>query len=109
MTCSYVDTYDEISAPCVGWEERVVVARKAHRCGECGAPIAPGERYGRASGVILPGFDADPGPCTWKRCMACVVEADRLQALFKLCIPWGALLRARADLEWSLEQREEAS
>ena len=99
MSCQFDDFYEEPGAPCVGWEERVVVARKAHLCGECGTTIVPGERYGRASGIVMPGFDADPGPCTWKRCMACVVEADRLQTQFRLCIPWGMLLEARADLE----------
>lgn len=104
MTCAYAETYSEIDAPCVGWEEKVVVARKNHRCTECNAPIAPGERYGRASGVVVPGFDADPGPRTWKRCMACVVLADRLQTEFELCIPWGTLLQAQADLEWERKQ-----
>jgi hypothetical protein len=93
VTCAYADTYMEPDDLCFAWDERVVVARKPHVCGECGAAITPRERYGRASGVT------DTGPHTWKRCMACVVEADRLQTEFKLCIPWGILLQAKADLE----------
>lgn len=99
MTCIYSSTYLEVDAPCAGWEEKIVVARKAHVCGECGASISPGERYGRASGVVMMGFDVDPGPRTWKRCMECWVLADRLQTEFELCIPWGCLKSAQADLE----------
>lgn len=94
MTCHYIDVWSDPEAGCIGWSEGVVVARKGHRCDECGAAIHPGDRYGRASGVI-PG----EGPQTWKRCIECVVLADRLQTQFKLCIPWGCLMPARDDLE----------
>lgn len=42
------------------------VARKAHRCYECGSEIKPGERYERVWGV----WEGEPG--TYKTCARCL-------------------------------------
>ena len=47
--------------------DREPVARKVHRCDDCGRGIQPGETYRR---MVMVG---DYGPRTWKRCAHCRV------------------------------------
>ena len=49
------------------------MARKAHKCNECGRAIRPGERYERAGGVWDGRF------ASFKTCEHCVVAREWLQ------------------------------
>ncbi len=52
------------------------VARKEHRCCECGRVIQPRERYERATGL----WDRKEGLQTYKTCPHCLVARGWLQA-----------------------------
>jgi len=69
-------------------------ARKAHRCGECGRPIEPGERYHYATGLMYSDW------VTMKQCGQCSAAA---RWLFRVCggFLYGAVL---ADLEEHWEE-----
>lgn len=56
--------YDDLPEFC---DERILHARKQHKCDECGRQIAPGEKYHRASGKWADGF------CTYRTCEHCAV------------------------------------
>lgn len=56
--------YDDCE-PCVVWREKVVKARKEHRCDTCGTLIRPGEQY-------LSHFDIHDGyACQEASCLPC--------------------------------------
>ncbi len=66
-----IDFGDE---PTIGWNEKLRVARKPHKCGECGRAIGAGESYWYASGVHEGhGFDA-------KTCAHCHVVSEWLMS-----------------------------
>lgn len=43
MDCGCIDI--DIDGTCEFYNEKVVIARKKHKCSECGAEIKPGDRY----------------------------------------------------------------
>lgn len=51
------------------------VARKPHRCGECGRVIQAGEHYERSTGV----WDRKEGITTYRTCAHCLVARGWLQ------------------------------
>ena len=59
------------------YTETMPVARKAHRCCECGAVIAPGEQYERIEGRW---------EGRWETCKTCIVCARIRQSLFSCWI-----------------------
>lgn len=65
--CLYVD-----DRPSSVLEDKVVVARKSHVCGECRREITPGERYEVVKGV----WDGDFS--TYKTCLSCCRVRDDL-------------------------------
>lgn len=75
------------------FRERVGVARKAHRCCECGCDIRPGERYEYAVGQ----WDGDIS--TFKTCERCLSFRKWMVANFR-CFCWsmGNLLQDARDL-----------
>jgi dUTP pyrophosphatase len=62
-------------------------ARKQHRCGECGQPIAVGDRYQYVSGIW------DGSPDSHRTCIRCAAVRDWLQAQPEACgcVPLGEL------------------
>lgn len=62
--CIYVDDYPDIC------HQKIVRARKEHRCTECGATIAPGRLYERASMLMDGRWD------TFTTCARCVNVRD---------------------------------
>lgn len=54
------------------FNERIVTARKAHRCGECGEEIKPGQRYEYVRGCWEGDFS------THKTCLPCRNVRDSL-------------------------------
>ena len=56
------------------WDERLLKARKAHKCTACGETIAKGHRYWRAGAL----FDGQWN--THKRCLRCKAIFDHLVA-----------------------------
>ena len=61
------------------YEERIIVARKAHRCCECRCEIAKGERYQSASGLWEGQFSR------FSTCIACAsIRDDLAKALPRL-------------------------
>lgn len=56
--------------------EKIVTARKKHICGECGEPIAPGEKYERVSGLW------DGHWSRYKTCLPCSRIRDDLFTCF---------------------------
>ena len=64
MECSCkVDIDPDIGPDC--HKEKIVTARKKHRCYECFQDIQPGEKYEYVSGI----WDGDPQ--TYKTCLDC--------------------------------------
>lgn len=59
------------------------IARKAHRCEECGGVIAPGERYERVFGVWERGR-----PEVFKTCPRCIALRDWVSAHVP-CFCWA--------------------
>lgn len=58
------------------------IARKAHRCHECGATIHPGERYERAAGLWDGRWDH------YRTCAGCLLIRDHL-AQVRPCFCWS--------------------
>lgn len=56
--------------PAQAWHEEWRKARKAHRCCECGAPIAAGHRYHHFSGIW------DHQASAFKSCIECAQVRD---------------------------------
>jgi len=76
----------DFSDPAVFLSERRVAARKRHRCGECGASIAPGETYERVSGLQGGEF------WTCKTCPRCLALVDWIRAHIPcFCREYGGL------------------
>jgi hypothetical protein len=65
--CFYYDGYHQFQ------DDRVVTARKAHKCAECGSAIAIGEKYHRHSGKY------DGNMYTEKVCRRC--DYDRIRVV----------------------------
>jgi len=61
--------------------KRGVVARKSHRCSECGGDIKPGEKYTRASGPHDGTFS------TFKSCPRCEFRRDLIDSLYSEACP----------------------
>ena len=58
------------------WSESEPVARKPHRCDECGQPIEPGQRYNRGAGInVYREFGVWNSHC---ECRALALELRRL-------------------------------
>ena len=66
------------------------IARKPHKCCECGETIAVGERYDSCRGKW------DSGVQTMRTCLACVELRDSLAALDDGCFCFGELADAVA-------------
>ena len=81
-------------------EKDRVVARKLHRCSECGAKIEPGDMH--ASAVLL---EKDEGWKTMKRCARCAVTAKMVLMRSGERPPWGTLgvLADAAGIEFPVE------
>ncbi len=78
------------------FDDRLVTARKAHKCGECGHPIVGGEKY-HAISVCFCGSWAHFTICT-----CCQRKRCALARHFDLdCIPFGYL--AEIEHEYDLE------
>lgn len=79
------------------FDDRIVAARKAHQCGECRAPILPGEKYHNISALT---------EGQWYHIKVCACCEKKRCALSKEldveCIPYGCL--AEAHEEWQAEQ-----
>jgi hypothetical protein len=67
---------------------RVVTARKDHRCVECQATIALGDRYECTSGLWV-----DGGFETFRTCLACVELGTELE-----CWVYGEMHQTLAEL-----------
>jgi len=63
------------------YEKRTPVAKKAHKCSECGAPIRPGEKYENVFGI------SSDGAYTYKTCQNCAAARDYLLAHVP-CMCW---------------------
>ena len=74
------------------WRERLVKARKEHKCCECGGKIQPGEQYGYAEALY------DGEWTTWKRCPSCLVLAELAGTLAGECALWGLLREQVSEL-----------
>ena len=59
------------------------IARKQHRCYECGRPIWPGEAYEKVFGIWY-----DEGPQTFKTCVRCLALREFVQSNVK-CFCWA--------------------
>lgn len=66
--------------------ERVVKARKAHKCCECGAPIAIGNKYEYVSGLWEGAFSQ------YKTCLACKEIRDRFFCTWYYGMIWDTFL-----------------
>lgn len=64
MQCSYTISIDHDGGPDC-FKEKVVTARKKHRCDECYKDILPGEKYEYVTGI----WDGEPS--TYKTCLDC--------------------------------------
>lgn len=64
MECSCTISIDHDGGPACH-KEKIVTARKAHRCYECFKDILPGEKYEYVSGIW------DGSPSTYKTCLDC--------------------------------------
>jgi len=74
MECSCSCSYDyDAPSPSV-YRETEPVARKPHRCVECGEPIRPGQRYHRATGIW------DGSWSTFSTCSPCATIRAQLCA-----------------------------
>lgn len=67
------------------------VARKAHRCDECGAAINVGDRYQRFSGKWDGHFDS------FRLCLGCVEVFDEVRADSGCCVGIGELREMLAE------------
>lgn len=85
---SFGDASDDAD-PVEFYDERIVTARKAHICDECGGPIAKGERYERKSYRVEGEF------CTDHICDACHEVAGE----FEHCLV-GGMLWQQFEAEW---------
>ena len=70
----------DVNQATVYWPSRPV-ARKTHRCYECGRQIRPGERYERVRGIW------SDGPATFCTCVWCLAQRDRIEAAAE-CFCW---------------------
>ena len=59
--------WDEDDGPAAVWDERVVVARKAHTCSACRLAIPKGTQYVRHVRIN----EVGDRPEVWKRCPPC--------------------------------------
>ncbi len=85
--CDYV--------PPSAYTAKVVKARKAHTCEECGRNIEPGENYERASGIW------EDEPHTYKTCRQCLALREYVEAHIP-CFCWAhgnMIMDARNVLE----------
>lgn len=76
MTVCYCD-YE----PAQLYSETRPIARKEHKCCECGRKIRPGERYERVYGIW------DNGPETYKTCVYCLGLRDTAESRLD-CLCW---------------------
>lgn len=83
MPCAY--DYEPGDEYCDLFEERAVVARKNHRCEECGATIQKGEKHEVAKGLYEGQWSEA------RRCPACVILAELVATLNEACPLWGGL------------------
>lgn len=84
------DCYCDYELPSV-FNESMPVARKSHRCSECGRPIEPGTKYRNIWGVW------DGRGCTFKRCPACNRLAEYIKAHVPCFCDWFGGLREEAS------------
>lgn len=79
------------------FNERKVVARKAHRCMECAASIEPGQRYsygaGRCEGELIEN----------KLCLTCRALVDVADRYFGFDDGWPLGLRSYLHEEYGIE------
>jgi len=66
LGCSCIIDYGHDCDPPDCFSEKMVTARKEHKCCECGEAIKPGEKYEKATGVWDGKWD------TFKTCFLCV-------------------------------------
>lgn len=85
--------YDGESAEC--YSERLVRARKLHKCCECGDEIAPGETYQRITGM------REGDWFTFTTCVPCT----RVRASLCSCGVFGDLYRDIYEANKSMEQQ----
>jgi hypothetical protein len=94
MTTCYCDTDGQAS---VYWPSRPI-ARKAHRCDECGRQIQPGERYERVRAV----WDGDPQTC--RTCVYCLGVRDSVDAVAQ-CFCWTHSYMLEDAMDWVRENK----
>ncbi len=73
--------YCDYDLPQAVWETRPI-ARKEHKCTECGGKIKPGERYERVRGI----WDIRH-PETYKTCVYCLAIRDLVESKVD-CFCW---------------------
>lgn len=78
--------------PCAVWDVTTPRARKAHRCGCCGSPIAIGEQYTRVFTVT------DGDAATGKSCAACWVDIQQFAVAHEGMTPFPTeMIQTLAD------------
>jgi hypothetical protein len=92
--------YEETDDECILGREKSVTARKPHKCCECDAPIAVGERCDFATGLFDGCWTSD------YRCWSCAVLAELVATKTGICPFWGLLRDAAEDagINWDAWQ-----
>jgi len=86
-----MDCYCDYTPASVYWPSRPI-ARKPHRCEECGREIRRGERYERVRGIW------DGHPDTFCTCVYCLAIRDLIEARAKCwCWEHGNMIEQAMD------------
>ena len=84
MTCQY--PYEDFDADVADvWQESEHVARKRHRCCECGGSIKPGWSYSQATCLY------DGRWSHMRRCPSCVLLVEMVATAYGVCPLWEGL------------------
>lgn len=78
-------------------EQRILKARKAHRCQACGARIEPGDSYWRR--FVATSYSADDEPC----CDACWAIAEKFGKEHRMTPCPSSLLEHVEECGWTTE------